>query len=78
MEGDIAIVDLVLANVVLVKIEVDGGFQFAGMGTATGELALAPVLHEVGINRQQRPPVTVNAFGVGFEIHPAGSQIQVG
>ena len=35
MEGDVAIVDLVFANVVLVKIEVNGGFQLAGMGTAT-------------------------------------------
>ena len=52
VKGNLAVGDLVLADIVLVEVEIDGGFQFAGVGAAARELARPPVLHEFGIDRQ--------------------------
>src|SRR2546425_1082819 len=39
VEADGAVLDLVLANVVAVEVQVERGFQLAGVGAAAGEFA---------------------------------------
>ena len=74
----IAALDLVLAHVVAVEVEVERRFQLAGVGAAAGELALPPARQELLVHGQQVPPRRQHAFGVGLEVRPAGDQIEVG
>src|SRR5262249_22095556 len=77
VEADGAVLDLVLADVVAVKVQVQRCFQFAGVGAAAGELALPPARQELLVHRQQVPPAAQDALGVGLQVGAAGNQVEV-
>ncbi len=78
VERDRAVLDLVLADVVAVEVEVQRGLELAGVRTAAGELALAPVGQELLVDGEQAPPADGDALGVGLEVGAAGDQVEVG
>ena len=76
--GDRAVGDQVLAHVILRQVQVHGGLQLAGVGDAARKAALAPARQELRVHRQELPPRTGQALGVGLQVHPARGQVQVG
>src|SRR6476661_3037841 len=67
IEADDAVLDLVLAHVVAVEIEIERRLELAGMSAAAGELALPPAGEEVLVDGQEVPPGGQDAFRVGLE-----------
>src|SRR5438552_598650 len=60
VEADVAVFDLVLADVVAVEVQIKRGLELAGMGAAAGELALPPARQKLLVDRQQVPPAGQN------------------
>jgi hypothetical protein len=77
VEADGAALDLVFADVIAVQIHVEGRFQFAGVGAAAGEFALAPAREEFLVHGQQVPPGGDDAFGVCLDIGAARDEIEI-
>ena len=76
--GDRAVGDQLRAHVVRRQVQVHGGLQLAGVGDAAGKAALTPTRQELRVDRQQLPPRTGGALGVGLQVHPARGQVEVG
>lgn len=77
VETDRPALDLILADVVAIEVHVQRSFEFAGMGTAAGELALPPAGQEFLVDRQEVPPAGEDAFRIGFDIGTPGHEIKV-
>lgn len=77
VEADGAALDLVFANVIAIQIHIERGFQFARMGAAAGEFALAPAREEFLVDGQEVPPGGDDALGVCFEIGAARDEIEI-
>src|SRR5262249_32376152 len=78
IEADRAAPDLVLADVVSVKVKVERRFELAGMRAAAWELALSPTRQELLVDREEVPPADGDALGVGLEIRPPAHEVEVG
>ena len=75
--GNLAIGDQLRAHVVPGQMQVDRRLQLARVSYAAGKAAFAPARQEVRVDRQQLPPRTGRALGVGLQVDPARGQVEV-
>src|SRR5258706_11532132 len=78
VEADGAALDLVFADVVTIEVEVERSFEFAGVRAAAGKFTLTPAREKGLVHREQVPPSSENALGVGLKIGAARNEIEIG